>query len=135
MLCNLYHKTFPYIHQKTPTQFPNCLLLPKLLGMACIGKYFKSYETQNFSVQILIFINIHFVSINKLKCPASMIITKQVTQWKQYITIMYLLMHLCTIPSKLLGANLLLTTNCGCPPKDPLVPISDGKNVITCSAA
>ena len=45
----------------------------------------------------------------------------------------YVRMHLCRIPSKLLGANLLLTTNCGCPPKDPLVPISDGKNVITCS--
>lgn len=42
-------------------------------------------------------------------------------------------MYLRRIPSNSLGAYLPLTSNCHCPSRDPLVPISASKNVMTCS--
>jgi len=44
-----------------------------------------------------------------------------------------LLMYLRRMPSKFLGANLPLINNLCCPSKEPLMPISASKNVITCS--
>nr|ACR37137.1 unknown [Zea mays] len=45
----------------------------------------------------------------------------------------YSLIYLLSIASKFFGANLPLITNLCCPSRDPLVPISASKNIITCS--
>lgn len=45
----------------------------------------------------------------------------------------YLLTYLLNIPSKFFGANRPFTTSLCCPSRDPLVPISASKKVMTCS--
>ena len=47
--------------------------------------------------------------------------------------VMNLLMYFLRILSKFLGANLPFTTNLCCPSRDPLVPSSARRKVMTCS--